>query len=146
MIEFTLTRTSSAPIEVVFDALTDHRRIADYMKAVRRSTLDREGVPAPNGVGAIRRLATPGPALLEEITEYQRPTRYAYTLIAGAPVRDHIGTVDLRDTGSGTEVRWHVQSTPKIPGLDWLIAPVLKKTIGDLLDGGISVAEDPSFG
>ncbi|MDT5044592.1 MAG: hypothetical protein QOG75_445, partial [Mycobacterium sp.] len=52
MTEFTLTRTTTAPIETVFDALTDHRAIADYVWAVRRSTLDREGTPAPNGVGA----------------------------------------------------------------------------------------------
>ena len=56
MIEFTLTRTTTAPIEKVFDALTNHRGIADYMPLLRRSTLDREGTPAPNGVGAVRRL------------------------------------------------------------------------------------------
>jgi uncharacterized protein YndB with AHSA1/START domain len=36
MIEFTLTRTSTAPIETVFDGLTDHRGIADYVWACRR--------------------------------------------------------------------------------------------------------------
>jgi uncharacterized protein YndB with AHSA1/START domain len=56
MIDFTLTRTSTAPIETVFDAMTDNRGIADYVWACRRSTLNREGTPAPNGVGAIRRL------------------------------------------------------------------------------------------
>jgi uncharacterized protein YndB with AHSA1/START domain len=40
MIEFTLIRTSTAPIETVFDAMTDHRGIADYLWACRRSTLD----------------------------------------------------------------------------------------------------------
>ena len=96
MIEFTLTRTTAAPIETVFDALTDHRAIADYVWAVRRSTLDREGIPAPNGVGAVRRIEAVGPAIVEEIIEYQRPTGYAYKMIAGAPVRDHVGTVELQ--------------------------------------------------
>jgi uncharacterized protein YndB with AHSA1/START domain len=141
MIEFTLTRTTTAPIETVFEALTNHRAIADYVWAVRRSTLDREGVPAPNGVGAIRRLEAVGPPIVEEIIDYQRPNRYAYKLLSGAPVRDHVGTVELREAGSGTTVSWHLVSTPKLPGGDWLLAPVLKKVIGELFKGAIKAAE-----
>jgi len=141
MTEFTLTRTTTAPIETVFDALTNHRGIADYVWAVRRSTLDREGTPAPNGVGAVRRLEALGPPIVEEIIEYQRPTVYAYKMVSGAPVRDHVGTVALREVGTGTEVSWHLRSTPKIPGLDWLLSPVLKRVIGELLNGGVDAAE-----
>jgi uncharacterized protein YndB with AHSA1/START domain len=141
MIEFTLTRTSTAPIETVFDAITDHRQFANYVWAIRRSTLDREGTPAPNGVGAVRRLVVVGPPLVEEIIDYQRPTRYAYKLVSGAPVRDHVGTIELRETGTGTEVSWHVRSTPKIPGLGGLLSPVLKKALDELLKGGIKAAE-----
>jgi uncharacterized protein YndB with AHSA1/START domain len=141
MIEFTLTQTTTAPIETVFEALTNHRAIADYVWAVRRSTLDREGDPAPNGVGAVRRIEAVGPAIVEEIIDYQRPTRYAYKMLSGAPVRDHVGTVELREAGTGTEVSWHLRSTPKIPGGDWLLSPVLKRVIGELLKGGIKAAE-----
>jgi uncharacterized protein YndB with AHSA1/START domain len=141
MIEFTLTRTTTAPIETVFDAITNHRGIADYVWAVRRSTLDREGTPAPNGVGAIRRLEAVGPPIVEEIIDYQRPIRYAYKMLSGAPVRDHVGTVELREAGTGTTVSWHLRSTPKIPGLDRLLSPVLKRVIGELLKGGIKSAE-----
>ena len=141
MIEFTLTRTTTAPIETVFDAITNHRGIADYVWAVRRSTLDREGTPAPNGVGAIRRLEAVGPPIVEEIIDYQRPSRYAYKMLSGAPVRDHVGTVELREAGTGTTVSWHLRSTPKIPGLDRLLSPVLKRVIGELLKGGIKSAE-----
>lgn len=141
MIEFTLTRTSTAPIETVFDAMTDHRTIADYMWAIRRSTLDREGTPAPNGVGAIRRLAAVGPPFVEEIIEYERPTRYAYKMLSGAPTRNHVGTVQLRETGGGTEVSWQLRSTLKIPGVDRLMLPVFKKIIDELLKGGIAAAE-----
>lgn len=141
MIEFTLRRTSTAPIETVFDAITDHRGIANCVWAVRRSTLDREGTPAPNGVGAVRRLVAVGPPIVEEIIEYEQPTRYAYKLLSGAPVRDHVGTVELRESGTGTEVTWHLRSTPKIPGLHLLLAPVLKRVINELLKGGVAAAE-----
>ncbi|MEY8016185.1 SRPBCC family protein [Mycobacterium servetii] len=125
----------------MFDALTDHRGIADYLWACRRSTLDREGTPAPNGVGAIRRLVVIGPPFVEEIIEYERPTRYAYKMLSGAPTRDHVGTVQLRETGAGTEVSWHLRSTLKIPGADRLMLPVFKKVIDELLKGGIAAAE-----
>jgi uncharacterized protein YndB with AHSA1/START domain len=141
MVEFTLRRTTAAPIETVFDALTDHRGIQNYVRAVRSSTLDREGTPAPNGVGAVRRLLAAGPPIVEEIIDYERPTRYAYKLLSGAPVRDHVGTVELHEKDAGTEVTWHLQSTPKIPGLGLLLGPVLKTVIGQLLKGGIATAE-----
>jgi uncharacterized protein YndB with AHSA1/START domain len=142
MIEFTLTRTSKASIETVFDAMTDHRGIADYVWACRRSTLDREGTPAPNGVGAIRRLVVVvGPPFVEEIIEYQRPSRYAYKMLSGAPTRDHVGTIELREAGTGTAVSWHLRSTLKIPGIDRLMLPVFKKVIDELLKGGITAAE-----
>ena len=140
-VEFTLTRTTRAPIETVFDSLTNHRAIADYVWAVRRSTLDREGVPAPNGVGAVRRIEAVGPPIVEEIIDYQRPTRYAYKMLSGAPTRDHIGTIQLREADTGTEVSWHLRSTLKIPGVDRLMLPVFKKVIDELLKGGITAAE-----
>jgi uncharacterized protein YndB with AHSA1/START domain len=140
-VEFTLTRTTTAPIEAVFDSLTNHRAIADYVWAVRRSTLDREGIPAPNGVGAIRRLEVVGPPFVEEIIDYQRPSRYAYKLLSGAPTRDHVGTIELREAGTGTAVSWHLQSTLKIPGVDRLMLPVFKKIIDELLKGAIKAAE-----
>ncbi|MGD1172493.1 SRPBCC family protein [Mycobacterium seoulense] len=141
MIEFTLTRTSTAPIETVFDAMTDHRAIAENTRGFRRSTLDREGNPAPNGVGAIRRLVALGPPFVEEIIEYERPTRYAYKMLSGAPTRNHIGTIQLRETDTGTEVSWHLRSTLKIPGVDRLMLPVFKRVIDELLKGAITAAE-----
>ena len=140
-VEFTLTRTTTAPIDTVFDSLTNHRGIADYVWAVRRSTLDREGVPAPNGVGAIRRIEAVGPPIVEEIIDYRRPTRYAYKMLSGAPVRDHVGTVELREAGAGTEVSWHLRSTSKIPGLNRPLSLLLKRVIGELLKGAVKAAE-----
>jgi hypothetical protein len=121
--------------------MTDHRGIADYMWWCRRSTLDREGTPAPNGVGAIRRLVAIGSPFVEEIVEYERPTRYAYTVLSGAPIRDHLGTIVLREVDTGTEVSWHLRAALKIPGVDRLMLPVFKKFIDGLLQGGITAAE-----
>lgn len=94
-----------------------------------------------NGVGAVRRLVVIGPPFVEEIIEYERPTRYAYKMLSGAPTRNHIGTIQLRETDAGTEVSWQLRSTLKIPGADRLMLPVLKKVIDEFLKGGIAAAE-----
>jgi Polyketide cyclase / dehydrase and lipid transport len=50
-----VTRTIPAPPEAVFDLLADHANY-DRFRGIRRSELLREGDPAPNGVGAMRRV------------------------------------------------------------------------------------------
>jgi len=142
MIDFTLTRTSSAPIEAVFDRLTDHANYKN-MSPLRTSDVVRPGEPEPNGVGAIRRMGLIGPKQTEEVTVFERPTRFGYRLRSGLPVRDHVGTVELAQTEAGTHISYHVRSTPAlpIPGLGFVLEIVLKQGISGLLDGIIRAAE-----
>ena len=105
----------AAPPETVFDVLTDHRRYAE-ITPLRKAELEREGEPAPNGVGAIRVLSVVlGPPMREEVIAYERPRRFSYKLLSGLPVRDHVGTVELTADGGGTEVVYAVQTTPTLP-------------------------------
>ena len=72
MASFTLVREVKAPPQVVFDVLTDHRGYA-AITPLRKVELEREGEPAPNGVGAIRALHSVGPPLREEVLVYEPP-------------------------------------------------------------------------
>ena len=78
MASFTFTREIAAPPETVFDVLTDHRGYAE-LTPLRKSELEREGEPAPNGVGAIRKLTAVGPPMREEVIAYEAPSRFSYT-------------------------------------------------------------------
>src|SRR4051812_50129603 len=49
-----VTRTIPGPPEPIFDRLTDHANY-DRFRGINGSELVREGDPAPNGVGALRR-------------------------------------------------------------------------------------------
>jgi ligand-binding SRPBCC domain-containing protein len=122
MASFTLRSTIAAPVEVVFDVLTDHRGYS-RLTPLRSSTLEREGQPAPNGVGAIRVLKLAGPPIREEVTEFDAPTRFAYRALSGIPAKSHVGTVDLSAAGSATELVWTVDTTPSlpIPGPAWAV-------------------------
>jgi uncharacterized protein YndB with AHSA1/START domain len=120
MASFTLEREIAAPQETVFDLIVDHRGYAKITR-LRKSELEREGDPAPNGVGAIRRLSSVGPPLREEILTYEEPSRYSYKLLSGLPVRDHVGTVELTPSGSGTKLTYAVRTIPTVP----LVGPVV---------------------
>lgn len=140
MASFTFHRQVAAPPELVFDLLVDHRGYAEITR-LRRSTLEREGEPPPNGVGAIRVLSSLGPALREEVLAYDRPTRFSYKLISGAPVRDHLGTVALRAAGGGTDVVYAVRLTPTVPLGAALVIAAMKLGVRQLLDGIATEAE-----
>jgi uncharacterized protein YndB with AHSA1/START domain len=131
---FTLVREIDAPPEAVFDVLTDHRGYADITR-VRRVEMEREGEPAPNGVGAIRVVHVIGPPLREEVLAYERPNRFSYTVLSGMPVRDHVGTVELTPQDAGTRIVYAVRSTPTLPFAGGLVIAGIKLAIEQLLDG-----------
>jgi uncharacterized protein YndB with AHSA1/START domain len=140
MIDFTIERVVSAPIDAVFTVLTDHRGYAS-MTPLRRSELEREGTPPPNGVGAIRRLSLAGPPMREEVTAYEPPRRFAYRLLSGLPVRDHTGDVSLEEVAGGTRVTYRVRSTARTPATEPVIGLVLRQAIGRLAAGVANTAE-----
>ncbi len=102
---------------------------------MRKVELEQEGEPAPNGVGAIRVLHSVGPALREEVIAYQPPSRFSYTLLSGAPVRDHVGTVALTPEGAGTKVVYVVRTIPTVPIGGAAVVAVVKLAIKQLLNG-----------
>jgi len=141
MASFTYEREVAAPPETIFAVLTDHARYADFTP-LRRSTLEREGEPAPGGVGAIRVLSSLGPPLREEVIAYQAPSRFAYKLLSGAPLRDHVGTVELSAGAAGrTRVVYAVRTTPTLPLLGPLVLAVARQAIRNLLGGIVKESE-----
>lgn len=134
MASFRYVRQVAAPPEVVFDVLTDHRRYNE-ITPVRKAELEREGEPAPNGVGAIRVLTVVPPPMREEVIAYERPSRFSYKVLSGLPVRDHVGTVELKESNGGTELTYAVKSTPTIPLAGPVFMVILKKAIRDLIAG-----------
>lgn len=140
MASFTLFREVKASPETVFDVLTDHRRYAE-MTRLRKSVLEREGEPAPNGVGAIRALIAVGPPIREEVVAYERPSRFSYKVLSGLPVRDHLGTVLLEPSGDGTRVTYALRAIPTVPLAGAVVMSVLKRAVTELLNGVVTEAE-----
>ncbi len=140
MASFTLVREVDAPPDVVFDVLTDHRRYAEITR-LRKSELECEGDPPPNGVGAIRVLAAVGPPIREEVVVYERPSRFSYKVLSGLPVRDHLGTVLLEPSDAGTKVTYALKATPTVPFAGRVVMFGVKRAITELLNGVVSESE-----
>lgn len=140
MASFTLFREVDAPPEVVFDVLTDHRRYAEITR-LRKSTLEREGDSAPDGVGAIRVLRAVGPPIREEVVAYERPSRFSYKVLSGLPLRDHLGTVSLESSDAGTKVTYALKAIPTIPFAGKVVMLGLERAVTELLNGVVSESE-----
>lgn len=131
---FTIHRTIRAPVEKVFDAITDHRNYA-RVTPLRTSTLEKEGTPAPNGLGAIRKLGLAGPPIVEEVIGYERPSFFSYKVLKGLPVSEQVGEVRLRDVGGATELTYTVSFTARIPRTEPVLGAVQRQAIGQLVSG-----------
>ena len=101
-----VTRTIPAPAEEIFDRLTDHANY-DLFRGINGSELVREGEPAPNGVGALRRIKVRPITFEEEITAYERPARLDYLIVkVNVPFKHDGGSITLSPDPGGTRVDW----------------------------------------
>jgi uncharacterized protein YndB with AHSA1/START domain len=140
MASFTIVREIAAPPETIFEVLVDHRAYSS-ITPLRRSELEREGEPAPNGAGAIRVLRAVGPPLREEVLTYEEPSRFSYKLLSGLPVRDHVGTVELTAQEGGTRMTYAVRTMPTVPLVGAAVVGVVKLGVKQLIDGVSAEAE-----
>ena len=125
---------SDAPMEKVFEVLADGAGWSRWAgPMVVRSWWEREGTPAPGGVGAIRALGMKRIGSREEILEYDPPTHLAYTILSGLPVRDYRADVRLSPDGAGTRIEWSGTFTPKLPGTTGALRLFLLATIGSFV-------------
>jgi hypothetical protein len=109
-----VTRSIPAPAEPVFDLLADHARY-DRFRGITGSALLREGDPAPNGVGALRKVLSGPIRFEEEITAYERPSRLEYLIVRiNSPYEHDGGRIRLEESGGWTKVDW--TSAFRVPG------------------------------
>jgi hypothetical protein len=119
-----------APPDVVFGVLADATRWHEWAGfSVATSEWEREGEPAPGGVGAIRKLGRAPMYGREQITEYDPPVHMAYTILSGIPVRGYHADVDLAADTTGTTIHWSGAFEPKVPGTGALLAVVLRRVV-----------------
>lgn len=114
--QVTSQTTVAAPIDTVWDTLSNHVGMSQWGPGIT-VTMDRPGSPDPNGVGAIRRIASPGPVpdIVEEVVAFQAPNLLGYKALSGTPFPGYAGEVRLTPAGSGTHIDYTVSSTANSP-------------------------------
>jgi uncharacterized protein YndB with AHSA1/START domain len=128
MKEIHVTRTIPAPREPIFDLLADHANYEQF-RGINGSELVREGDPAPNGVGALRRIKVTPLSFDEEITHFERPTRLDYLIVKlNVPFEHDGGSITLTPEDGATRVDWRSSyrvPTPLIGGPQELVWQLL---------------------
>jgi carbon monoxide dehydrogenase subunit G len=132
--ESTVRTTVSAPIDVVWKVLADHEGMDKWGPGIS-AEVTTPGETDPNGVGAVRRISTPlpAPAIVEEVTAFEPGRRMAYKALAGVPLRNYQGDVELRESGNGTAISYTVRADQRVP----LVEKALTKVIAAGLLGGL---------
>ncbi len=104
MVEIHLQQTIAAPVEKVFDWMTDPANLAAAPLVFNAGWAKGSQTPA---VGAVREVAGIGAWFREEITAYDRPHSYSYLIIRSVPSFKHDGgTLTFTTSGNGTHVDW----------------------------------------
>lgn len=122
----TATATLDRPIAHAWAVLADHVGMSAWGPGLK-VTMDKVGSPDPNGVGAVRRIAAPGPmpAIVEEITSFE-PERYlGYKALSGVPLRGYRAEVELTDRDGKTWISYTVHADSRIPLVDKAAVKVL---------------------
>jgi hypothetical protein len=103
---FHVVRISRAPLEAVWDVVSDHAGWSTWT-SLPRSVVQRPGTDHPDGVGAVRAFPAGPWTTVEEVTAFQPPDLMSYRLVAGLPgVRRYESTVRLAHHGEGTRIEW----------------------------------------
>ena len=112
----TANATVNAPIDTVWATLTDHVGMASWGPGVSVS-LGKPGTPDPNGLGAVRRISTPGPGpdIVEEVVTFDAPHLFGYKALSGTPFPGYTGEVRLTEAGTGTRIEYTIASTASFP-------------------------------
>lgn len=121
-----------APAAVIWEALVDARSWPTWAPNDDAS-LEREGDPAPNGMGAVRVFRTGKVTVREKVVRYEPETRFSYQLLSGLPVKDYTGDVILtsHDDRGVTELLWQADWKGKFPYPGTLVRRRLQEVLDE---------------
>jgi hypothetical protein len=107
---------SKADAAVLFRLETDGAGWSRWAKPlVPQSAWERQGEPAPGGVGAVRLLGLRPLWVREETVDYEQDRRHVYVMRTPMPVRDYRAELVLTPAADGTDVVWRGSFTERIP-------------------------------
>lgn len=128
---FEVNRTTTASAATLYRLVCDGANWSAWARPVIvQSSWEREGEPAPGGVGAIRKVGLWPVLMREEIIELEQDRMHAYTFAGQAPVNDYRGQVVFTPKpAGGTDVHWTGTFTERVPGSGPVLRVALRGAI-----------------
>jgi hypothetical protein len=123
---FTSSATTGADVDTVWPLVGEARLWREW-SWMTRTFLLRPGVPAPDGVGAVRRFAVGPFGSREEVVAWEPPHHLGYIGVNGLPVRHYRADVHLRTDAGGTVVTWAGSFDELVPGTGRAMRLILRR-------------------
>ena len=129
MFTIKVQRLVKAPIDQVFEAISDHANYAAF-PAIDGSELLQEGRQERNGLGAFRSVKMNGFQVWERITAFERPVHMQYKIEKAKPLgmNHYKGIIDFVDLGDETtQVTWVSEGEMTTPLVGKLLDKIMQK-------------------
>jgi len=131
----TIDRDFTLPPERVFAYLAEHENLEPLFGA-KIKRLSDGGDGTRNGPGSSRQMRLgPLPPFVETTTEVVANELIRYRITKGSPLRGHEGSMRFTPTaGGGTHLHYEITFGAAVPGVDRVVAAMLRRTVPRGLD------------
>ncbi|MEE6138131.1 SRPBCC family protein [Mycobacterium sp. 050128] len=141
---FVVSRTTRASAATLFRLETDGAHWSDWAKPlIAQSSWERQGDPAPAGIGAVRKVGMWPMLMREETIGYEQDRRHVYLHIGPPlPARNYRAEMLLTpNPAGGTEIRWTGSFTESLCGTGYIMRTFLHGVVGFLANRLVKAAE-----
>jgi hypothetical protein len=122
-----IRQSFNAPVEVIFNILTDHEAFGKVISTTIKRVVDSQG-ENKNGVGSVRRISLfPGLAFEETVVTLEPNQLMEYVVSKGSPIKNHKGRMAFSEEAGKTLLLYTIDFEPKRPFA--LLGSVLKQAI-----------------
>ncbi len=122
-----IKQTFHAPVETIFNLLTDHESFGKVIATEIKRVVDSKD-ENKNGVGSVRRIRSfPVPAFEETVITFKPNQLMEYVVSKGSPVKNHKGRMEFSEEKGKTNLFYTIDYEPRLPFK--LLGPVLKRAI-----------------
>ena len=130
-----ISQSFNAPVETIFNILTDHEAFGQVINARIKRVVDSQG-ENKNGVGSVRRInAFPAPAFEETVVTFEPNQLMEYVISKGSPIKNHMGRMEFSEEHGQTRLEYAIIFEPKLPFL--LLGSIIKTAIEKSMRDGL---------
>ena len=110
-----MQQTFNAPVDTIFDILSDHAQFGDIISANIKRVVDSR-TENINGLGSVRRITlVPTQSFEETITDFEPNALIEYKITKGSPLKNHKGTLRFTEENGKTHLDYQIQFEPRLP-------------------------------